>query len=131
MMRRNSTSRLVHTLSPDSTRPCEIAATDMALSRGVWSRDGVSDMPAAAHARGGVHDTSHDPLARQNQSRLQWIKHAVTSPRQGARVGRSKNPVRLRGVRNNMAIKFGRPIEMRDSPGRDAALKTPPLDLIV
>src|SRR6201991_1954077 len=29
-----------------------------------------------------------------------------------------------------MAIKFGRPIELRDSPGRDAALKTPPLDLI-
>src|SRR5258705_7272471 len=29
-----------------------------------------------------------------------------------------------------MAIKFGRPIEMRDSPGRDATLKTPPLDLI-
>src|SRR3954462_3891858 len=28
-----------------------------------------------------------------------------------------------------MAIKFGRPIEMRDSPGRDAAVKTPPLDL--
>src|SRR5882762_4711142 len=33
-------------------------------------------------------------------------------------------------MRNNMAIKFGRPIEMRDSPGRDATLKTPPLDLI-
>src|SRR3979409_2276134 len=30
-----------------------------------------------------------------------------------------------------MAIKFGRPIEMRDGPGRDAALKIPPLDLIV
>src|ERR1700759_3140175 len=29
-----------------------------------------------------------------------------------------------------MAIKFGRPIEMRDAPKRDAALKTPPLDLI-
>src|SRR3954471_6988671 len=29
-----------------------------------------------------------------------------------------------------MAIKFGRPIELRDSPGRDAAQKTPPLDLI-
>src|SRR3979409_292109 len=30
-----------------------------------------------------------------------------------------------------MAIKFGRPIELRDSPGRDAALKPPPLDLIM
>src|SRR3979409_2700203 len=30
-----------------------------------------------------------------------------------------------------MAIKFGRPIEMRDGPGRDAALKPPPLDLIM
>src|SRR5260370_41956022 len=103
MMRRNSTSRLVHTLSPDSTRPCEIAATDMALSRGVWSRDGVSDMQAAARAQGVVHDTSHDPLARQNQSRLRGCRDAVTRPRQGARVGK----VRLRGVMNNMAIKFG------------------------
>src|ERR1700755_830522 len=30
-----------------------------------------------------------------------------------------------------MAIKFGRPIEMRDSPGREAAPKTPALDLTV
>src|SRR3954471_12271846 len=29
-----------------------------------------------------------------------------------------------------MAIKFGRPIELRDSPRRDLAQKTPPLDLI-
>src|SRR3954470_21449115 len=90
MMRRNSTSRRVHTLSPDSTRPCEIAATDMALSRGAWSRDGVSDMLRAACAEGVVHGTSHGPLARQNQSRLRWLKHAVTRPRQGARVGKVK-----------------------------------------
>ena len=30
-----------------------------------------------------------------------------------------------------MAIKFGRPIEMRDGPRRDTALKAPPLDLIM
>ena len=28
-----------------------------------------------------------------------------------------------------MAIKFGRPIEMRDAPRREAALAAPPLDL--
>src|ERR1700709_1058754 len=30
-----------------------------------------------------------------------------------------------------MAIKFGRPIEMRDAPRRDSALAAPPLDLIM
>ena len=30
-----------------------------------------------------------------------------------------------------MAIKFGRPIEMRDGPRRQAALSAPPLDLAV
>ena len=30
-----------------------------------------------------------------------------------------------------MAIKFGRPIEMRDAPSRDAALAAPSLDLVV
>ena len=30
-----------------------------------------------------------------------------------------------------MAIKFGRPIEMRDGPRRDTALAAPPLDLIM
>src|SRR5450756_2473557 len=43
MMRRNSTSRRVHTLSSDSIRSDEIAATDMALSRD-GSRDWVSDI---------------------------------------------------------------------------------------
>jgi porphobilinogen synthase len=32
---------------------------------------------------------------------------------------------------DTMAIKFGRPIEMRDGPRPDAVLKTPPLDLIM
>jgi porphobilinogen synthase len=30
-----------------------------------------------------------------------------------------------------MAIKFGRPIEMRDAPQRQSALSAPPLDLTV
>jgi hypothetical protein len=58
----------------------------MALSRGVWSRDGISDMPIAAHGPGVVHQGSHDPLVRQNQLRLRWIKGAVTRPRQGGKV---------------------------------------------
>src|SRR5439155_22887390 len=31
---------------------------------------------------------------------------------------------------HHMAIKFGRPIEMRDAPRRQTALSSPPLDLI-
>src|SRR6202035_1111737 len=50
MMRRNNTSRRVHTLSSDSIRSDEIAATDMALSRD-WSRDGISDIGSSVHDR--------------------------------------------------------------------------------
>jgi hypothetical protein len=78
MMRRKNTSRRVHALSSDSVRSEEIAATDMALSRG-WSRDGVSDMRIGARWRQGcLHGQSHDPPARQNQSELKPIKAAVT-----------------------------------------------------
>ena len=44
MTRRNSTSRRVQTLSSDSIRSDEIAATDMAHCPARWSRDEVSDM---------------------------------------------------------------------------------------
>jgi hypothetical protein len=46
MMRRKKTSRRVQTLSSDSIRSDEIAATDMALSREL-SREGVSDIQSA------------------------------------------------------------------------------------
>src|ERR1700738_5222052 len=47
MMRRNSTSRRVPTFPSVSTRSDEIAATDMAASRG-WSRDAASDIGVGA-----------------------------------------------------------------------------------
>ena len=55
MMRRNSTSRRVQTLSSDSGRSDEIAATDMALSLAL-SRDGVPDMRSRAASRVEISD---------------------------------------------------------------------------
>src|SRR3981189_3024853 len=110
MMRKNSTSRLVHTLSPDSTRPCEIAATDMALSRGVWSRDGASDMGVAVKP---IHARFIGPLRQQNHL-CRAGTGVVTKSRGGVRLGMVKSSLRSRNG-GNMAIKFGRPIEMRDA----------------
>src|SRR5436305_8202767 len=98
MMRRNSTSRRVHTLSPVSVRPDEIAATDSALSRGGWSRAGVSDMRLDAHARKYGHGASHGPSARENQSHAPHREGAVTRRRRGARVGAGPILCWLRGV---------------------------------
>src|SRR3984893_16166912 len=87
MMRRNSTSRRVHALSSVSIRSDEIAATDMALSR-IWSRDGVSDIRmAACDRKKRLHQGTHDPSARQNQSGLKQVKAAVTKALQSARTG--------------------------------------------
>src|SRR4051812_30124237 len=106
MMRRNSTSRLVQTLSPDSTRPDEIAATDMALSRGVWSRDDVSDMRMEAHIRQTAHDAPHSVKSYPGVwpfGTAKSIAAAVTGRRRGARPGQVKSilPSRSGG---NMAI---------------------------
>src|SRR3981189_1915322 len=75
MMRRKNTSRRVQALSSDSIPSDEIAATDIALSRG-WSRDGVSDMRGAAHdLKIRLHAATHGPSARQNQSG-RWMADA-------------------------------------------------------
>src|SRR3954471_9973617 len=99
MTRRNSTSRRVQTLSPVSVRPCEIAATDMALSRGVWSRDGISDMPVAAQRM--FHEVSHDRSERQNQLCLRWITAAIADRASVAQSQRRAeiSSFRLRGAR--------------------------------
>jgi porphobilinogen synthase len=71
---------------------------------------------------------THGPSARQNQSALRQVKAAVTAaPQSAIIIGQ------LAGFRSEhqMAIKFGRPIEMRDTPRRDAALSAPSLDLAV
>src|ERR1017187_11028504 len=126
MMRRKNTSRRVHALSSDSIRSDEIAATDMALSRD-WSGDGFSDMRIGTQLPGECpHWRSHDPPARQNQLELRQVKAAVTEAMQSARVrtGQVKSSLPLRSV-HQMAIKFGRPIEMRDAPRRDTAPAAP------
>src|SRR3982075_235901 len=50
---------------------------------------------------------------------------------QGARIG--TGPIQPAASRrdNQMAIKFGRPIEMRDGPRRETGLAAPALDLVV
>src|SRR3979409_2659171 len=57
---------------------------------------------------------------------------------QSARVGTDLNAVCLSGGSllpsrsvHHMAIKFGRPVEMRDAPRRETALAAPSLDLVV
>jgi porphobilinogen synthase len=61
---------------------------------------------------------------------------AVTQPDPGARIGTNQihsglyKSVLVFGSVGNMAIKFGRPIEMRDGPRREAAVSAPPLDLV-
>src|SRR4051812_26182377 len=125
MMRRKNTSRRVHAFSSDSIRSDEIAATDIARSRG-WSRDGVSDMRSAVQNRIiGLHGPIHGPSARQNQSGravprpdLRQLKMPMTQVGQDASIGTgSIQPAVLRSD-PTMAIKFGRPIEMRDAPRR-------------
>ena len=72
---------------------------------------------------------SHDPLARQNQLRLRRIRGAVTRPAKVLEL-KGLNPGRFSRSDGHMAIKFGRPIEMRDGPRRESALTAPALDLI-
>src|SRR6266480_530092 len=59
---------------------------------------------------------------------------------QSARVGTDLNAVCLSGGSllpstsrsfHHMAIKFGRPVELRDAPRRETALAAPTLDLVV
>src|SRR5882672_8146151 len=57
---------------------------------------------------------------------------------QSARIGTDRNTVCLPGGSllpsrsvHHMAIKFGRPIELRDAPRRETALAAPSLDLVV
>src|SRR6267154_4923814 len=57
---------------------------------------------------------------------------------QSARVGTGLNAVCLSGGSllpsrsiHHMAIKFGRPVELRDAPRRETALAAPTLDLVV
>src|SRR5260370_18794288 len=57
---------------------------------------------------------------------------------QSARVGTDRNTVCLPGGSlppsrsvHHMAIKFGRPVELRDAPRRETALAAPTLDLVV
>src|SRR5258705_2991104 len=57
---------------------------------------------------------------------------------QSARIGTDRNTVCLAGGSllpsrsiHHMAIKFGRPIEVRDAPRRETALAAPSLDLVV
>src|ERR1700722_2087554 len=57
--------------------------------------------------------------------RLRQVKAAVTGALQGARVGF------CRRRDDKMAIKFGRPIEMRDAPRQQLAVSAPPLELSV
>src|SRR5258708_36541975 len=148
MMRRKNTSRRVHALSSVSIRADEIAATDMAVSRG-WEGGGVSDMRIIVHDRERTFFAeTHGPSARQNQSSPEMVrklpklcgrsrlrevspaKAAVTQAIQGVKIG--TGPIRSAGFRryNHMAIKFGRPIEMRDAPRRDVLLPRPGLDLV-
>src|SRR5258705_11502857 len=68
------------------------------------------------------------------RSRLREATHAraaVTQAIQGVRIG--TGPIRPAALRRyiHMAIKFGRPIEMRDAPRRDALPPGPGLDLVV
>src|SRR6185312_15833026 len=123
MMRRNSTSRRVQTLSSPSIRSDDIADTSM-LSR-AWSRGEVSDMPPAAGDRQiGVHDRTHDAPGRQNQP--------LTLVSRGPRCWNWKrSKIRRLKRGNSMAIKFGRPIEARDMPRREAATSAPALDLTI
>src|SRR3982075_3306294 len=48
---------------------------------------------------------------------------------QGARIGTGQIQSAALRRDNHMAIKFGRPIEMRDGPRRETALSAPALDL--
>src|SRR5882724_1673313 len=62
--------------------------------------------------------------------RSRQIKVAVTGPAQGARTIPGPNQASA-GEVHHMAIKFGRPIEMRDAPRRQTALASPSLDLAI
>src|SRR5512134_2198986 len=62
---------------------------------------------------------------------MRWIKGSVTRPVQDARIGTNQTFFRAFRSTHNMAIKFGRPIEMRDTPRRQTALAAAPLDLII
>src|SRR5450755_3971521 len=150
MMRRNSTSRRVHTFSSVSTRSDEIAATDMAASRG-WSRDAASDIGVGALDRERAFIAHSWPLGAPKSigplrcfatiSRfshtcvrfLRQVKAAVTEAIQSARTGTIPflhlSPPFRRD--HHMAIKFGRPIELRDAPRQKTALAAPTLDLVV
>src|SRR5260221_6418046 len=125
MMRRNNTSRRVQTFSSDSIRSDEIAATDMALSRD-WSRDGVSDMRRALHGR---EYALMDQLMAPRRGK---INRACGRSRPRGRklckvlgLERFKNSPRSD---HHIAIKFRRPIEMRDAPRPQTALCAPGLD---
>src|ERR1700736_3531175 len=97
MMRRNSTSRRVQTFSSDAIRSDDIAATEMALSRGA-SRDGVSDMRIAVHGlewvltgglltivfgprSGTINRTCRDGLAVTEAAQsVRSVEHGISSP---------------------------------------------------
>jgi hypothetical protein len=66
MMRKNKTSRRVHTFWSDSIRSEEIAAADMAPSRD-GSREGISDMRTIHQLQYASISSSHDLSAWQNQ----------------------------------------------------------------
>src|SRR6202022_4519077 len=88
MTRRKSTSRRVQTLSSDSIRSDEIAATDMALSRD-GSGEGGSEIRIAHELVNTppVEDSYEDswPLAAAKSIGLRQVKAAVTKALQNAR----------------------------------------------
>src|ERR1700730_724228 len=137
MMRRKNTSRRVQALSSGSIRSDEIAATDMALSRD-WSRDGVSDMGNAVHGR---DEASMPGLMAPRRGkinpadvicgRLRRVKAAVTNAMQDVRIAAGQIQSAASGRYHHMAIKFGRPIELRDAPWQESSLASPRLDLAV
>src|SRR5579872_3237015 len=131
MMRRKNTSRRVQALSSDSIRSDEIAATVIALSRD-GSRDGISDMPTALHGDGHGEDSwplgAAKSIGLMRFRHLRQVKAAVTKAMQGGRM-KAKGETAAFRRDTHMAIKFGRPIEMRDAPPREAALASSALDL--
>src|SRR5262245_1819286 len=130
--RRNNTSRRVHAFSSGSIRSDESAAAVRASRDG--SRVEVSDILLSALAGSGFREESPPeaqswPGQTAKSMRLGADQAAVTPPPQAARIGPNPNCPPFEEF--SMAIKFGRPIEMRDAPRRQATLSAPSLDLTV
>ena len=131
MMRRKNTSRRVHALSSDSIRSDEIAATDIALSRGL-SRDGVSDMRRigaliwgnSASPRRFLAPLATAVLTRRDgkiNCRICAGQDAVTAAMQDARIRTNRNSLPPSGVTNH-----GDQIRASDRTARRAAAANRP-----